>query len=56
VDVLGIVLLVLIGVGVIAFGRWSARRTKDISDYYDDFEDPTAEVLDRTNEMRAGRL
>lgn len=55
-DVLAVALLVLIGVGVIAFGRWSARRTKDISDYYEDFEDPTADVLDRTNEMRGNNL
>ncbi len=53
--------VVLLIVGVVLVGinlavRWSARHSKDIADYYEDFDDPTAETLLRTNEMRGNQF
>lgn len=39
-------------VGVVLAIRWSANRSKDVVEYYDEVDDPTAETLLRTNEMR----
>lgn len=52
--------LVIVMIGVIIVGinlavRWSSRYSRDIADYYEDFEDPTAETLLRTNEMRGNQ-
>ncbi|MCP4306080.1 MAG: hypothetical protein GY926_05770 [bacterium] len=52
--VVGIVIVVIVGINLAV--RWSSRHSQDIADYYEDFEDPTAETLLRTNEMRGNHF
>ena len=50
--------LVIIGVTIVGINlavRWASRHSRDIADYYEDAEDPTAETLLRTNEMRGNQ-
>ncbi len=53
------VVLVIVGVVIIGINlavRWASRHSRDIADYYEDSEDPTAETLLRTNEMRGNQF
>jgi hypothetical protein len=51
-----VAILVVIVVALRLFLCWSSSRSRDIADYYEDFEDPTAETLLRTHEMRGNGL
>ncbi len=52
---LSLAVAILIIFGIVMTIRWSARRSRDISEYYSDLDDPTAEAMARANELRANR-
>ncbi|MDX2466269.1 MAG: hypothetical protein QNL12_03065 [Acidimicrobiia bacterium] len=49
-------ILIAICVGVVLAIRWMGRRSAEITEYYSESDDPTAETLLRTNEMRGNHL